>query len=245
MEGDAIMRFLKLLPATLPLLATPAVAQDVQLKDLTVEQASVAQVGTPRPGSLRMSLAADRPDWTYGIGETVGLLLTTNEDAYVTVLDIGPTGRVTQLFPNPYQPDNHVLADSPVEIGGASGARVTVTGTVGAELIKVIASSRPVAMISRSRLRRHAAFFTVDGGVPTVLRDLQVVADQAIQSDAQIAVMNLPLWSVADHVAETPALNWDNPRCTEHSRGSRDRTFQSGDVPLAPLMDRRTACASR
>ena len=36
--------------------------------------------------------------------ETVGLLLTTNEDAYVTVLDIGPTGRVTQLFPNPYQP---------------------------------------------------------------------------------------------------------------------------------------------
>src|SRR6201981_2166494 len=60
-----------------------------------------------------------------------------NEDAYVTVLDVGPTGRVTQLFPNPSQPDNHVLADSPVEIGGASGARVTVTGPVGAELIEV------------------------------------------------------------------------------------------------------------
>jgi Domain of unknown function (DUF4384) len=239
------MRFLKLLAlATFPLLATAAVAHDVQIRDLTVEQATVTQVGTQRPGSLRMSLAADRPDWTYGIGETVGLLLTTNEDAYVTVLDIGPTGRVTQLFPNPYQPDSHVLANSPVEIGGASGARVTVTGTVGAELIKVIASSRPVAMISRSQLRRQGAFFTVDGGVPTVLRDLQVVADQVIQSDAQIAVMNLPLWTVAD-VAGAPALNWDNPRCTEHSRGSRDRTFQSRDVPLAPLMDRRTACASR
>jgi hypothetical protein len=245
-EGDAIMRFLKLLPlAIVPLLATPAVAQDVQFKDLTVEQASVAQVGTPRPGSLRMSLAANRPDWTYGIGENVGLLLTTNEDAYVTVLDIGPTGRVTQLFPNPYQPDNHVLANSPVEIGGASGARVTITGTVGAELIKVIASSRSTAMISQSRLRRHGAFFTVDGGVPTVLRDLQVVADQAIQSDAQIAVMNLPLWTVADHMAGAPSRNWDNPRCTEHPRDSRDRTFQRRDVPLAPLIDRRTACASR
>jgi hypothetical protein len=119
-ERSAIMRFLKFLAlATVPLLATPAVAQDVQLKDLTVEQARVAQVGTQRPGSLRVSLAADRADWTYVVGETVGLLLTTNEDAYVTVLDIGPTGRVTQLFPNPYQPDNHVLANSPVEIGGA------------------------------------------------------------------------------------------------------------------------------
>jgi hypothetical protein len=126
------MRFLKLLAlATVPLLATPAVAQDVQFKDLTVEQAGVAQVGTPRPGSLRMSLAGNRPDLTHGIGDNVGLLLTTNEDAYVTVLDIGPTGRVTQLFPNPCQPDNHVLANSPVEIGGASGARVTVTRSTG------------------------------------------------------------------------------------------------------------------
>jgi hypothetical protein len=88
------MRFLKLLTlATIPLLATPALAQDVQLKDLTVEQASVAQVGMPRPGSLRMSLAANRPDWTYSIGENVGLLLTTNEDAYVTVLRrLSPSG---------------------------------------------------------------------------------------------------------------------------------------------------------
>jgi Domain of unknown function (DUF4384) len=227
-----VMRFLKLLAlATVPLLATQALARDVQFKDLTVEQASVAQVGTPRPGSLRMSLAANRPDWTYGIGETVGLLLTMNEDAYVTVLDIGPTGQVTQLFPNPYQTDNHVLANSPVEIGGASGARVTVTGPVGAELIKVIASKRPMVMISQSRLRRHGAFFAVDGGIPTVLRDLQVVADQSALRDAPIALMNLPLWTVANHVGGAPALSWDNPRCPEHSRGSRDGAFQTRDCP--------------
>jgi Domain of unknown function (DUF4384) len=212
---------LKLLAlAIVPLLATQALAQDVQFKDLTIEQASVAQVDAPRLGSLRVSLAANRPDWTYGIGETVGLLLTMNEDADVTVLDIGPIGRVTQLFPNPYQADNHVLANSPVEIGGASGARVTVTAPVGAELIKVIASKRPMVMICQSRLRRHGAFFTVDGGVPTALRDLQVVADQTAQSDARIALMTLPLWTVASHLAGAPALNRDDPRCTEYSHGS-------------------------
>jgi hypothetical protein len=124
-----------------------------------------------------------------------------------------------------------VFANRPVEIGGASGARVKVTGPVGAELIKVIASRRPVPLISQSRLRRHGAFFTVDGGVPTVLRDLQVVADQTAQSDARIALMNLPLWTVADHVAGAPALNWDNTRCTEHSRGGRDGAFQTRDCP--------------
>jgi hypothetical protein len=108
---------------------------------------------------------------------------------------------------------------------------VTVTGPVGAELIKVIASRRAVPMISQCRLRRHGAFFTVDGGVPMVLRDLQVAADQPAHSDARIALINLPLWTVADHVAGAPALNWEDPRCSEYSRGRRDGVFQTLDCP--------------
>jgi hypothetical protein len=36
--------------------------------------------------------------------------------------------------------------------------------------------------------------------------------DQAPQSDAQIALMNLPLWTVADHVAGAPALKLGTTR---------------------------------
>jgi hypothetical protein len=120
------MRFLNF-PAlvSLPLLASPVAASpDAQFRDLTVQQASTTEARTP-------CVAADRADWTYAVGETVGLRLTSDKDAYVTVVDIGPTGRITQLFPNQCQPDNHVFANSPVEIGGNSGARVTVTGASG------------------------------------------------------------------------------------------------------------------
>ena len=199
--------------ATLPLLATFAMASDAQVRDLTIEQAGAAQIGfpsgypagAPRPGAMQVSLAADRADATYAIGETIRLMLTTSEDAYVTVLDIGPTGQVTPLFPNPYQPDNRVFANRPVEIGGGnSGARVTVTGPVGAELVKVIATSRPVTVISESQLTGGGAFRTVSGGVQTVLRNLQVVADQAAQGDTRIGWVNAPLRTVGGRGA--PAL---------------------------------------
>src|SRR5579863_6777452 len=106
------MRFQKhLLTVALSLLSAAAAAQDAQLRDLTVEQAATAQLSAPRPGSLNVMVVADRGDATYAVGETVRLTLTANEDAFVTVLDIGPTGQVTQLFPNKYQTDNHVVAN--------------------------------------------------------------------------------------------------------------------------------------
>jgi Domain of unknown function (DUF4384) len=199
-KGDTIMRFLKFLAlAALPLLTTPAAASDdaPQFRDLTVEQADVAQAGIPCRCSLKVSLAADRADWTYAIGETVGLLLTTNQDAYVTVLAIGPTGRVSRLFPNSQQPDNHLFANRPVEIGGGSSpARVAATGEAGAELIKVIASSRPVPVIHESQLQGRGSFRTVAGGVETLMRDLQVVGDQATHGEIPLAVLNVVLRTV-------------------------------------------------
>jgi hypothetical protein len=199
------MRVFKLAAlATLPLLATPVVAQDAQLRDLTIEQANVAQAGISRPGSLQVSLSADRVDATYAIGETVRLMLTANEDAYVTVLDVGPAGQVTQLFPNQYQTDNHVFANSAVEIGGGnSGARVTAAGPVGAELVKVIASNKPVTVVSESQLQGRGVFRTVNGGVQTVLRDLQVTADQG---DTRIALVNVPLRTIGSRGAAASTL---------------------------------------
>ncbi len=189
-----------------PVLAEQAKSQ-AQSRDLTVEQSNAAQAGIPHPGSLQVTVTADRPDATYAIGETVRLTITSNEEAYVTVLDVGPTGQVTQLFPNQYQTDNHVFANRPVEIaGGATGARITATGPAGAELVKVIASSKPVTVVSEAQLMQSRGIFrAVDGGVPTVLRDLQVVSDQAAQSDTKIVFANFTLRTVGSRLPATAA----------------------------------------
>jgi hypothetical protein len=191
--------------AALSLATAPALAQD--LRDLSVEQISVAQAGMPRPGSLQLSLSTDRPDATYAIGETVRLVLSADEDAYVTILDVGPSGRVIQLFPNQYQPDNHVYANRPVEVGGGgSGGRITVMGPVGVELIKVIASNRPITVVSEAQLQGSGPFRTIDGGASTILKDLQVTADPIAQSDTRVAMANFTLRTVGVRATAAPAL---------------------------------------
>ena len=93
--------------AILPFLAGNVFADGVD-RDLTVEQATAAAAGVQRPGSLRVAVTTDRADATYATGETVRLFLNVNEDAFVTVLNIGASGKVTQLFPNRAQPDGKV-----------------------------------------------------------------------------------------------------------------------------------------
>jgi len=200
-----------ILIAALALLVGPVLAeqpkQQAQSRDLTVEQSTAAQAGIGRPGSLQVTVTADRPDATYAIGETVHLTITSNEETYVTVLDVGPTGQVTQLFPNQYQTDNHVFANRPVEIaGGATGARITATGPAGAELIKVIASSKPVTIVSEAQLTQSRGIFrAVDGGVATVVRDLQVVSDQAAQNDTKVVFANFTLRTVGSRLPAASA----------------------------------------
>lgn len=202
------MRFSKFtLIGILSILAAPVAAQTPNLRDLTVEQSAAAQAGTSRPSSLQVAVAVDRQDATYAIGEAVHLTLSTNEDAYVTVLDVGPTGQVTQLFPNLYQSDNRVLANQQIEIaGGATGVRVVVSEPVGAELIKVIASSKPLAVVAEGQLTQgRGVFRSVDGGVGAVVRDLQVVADKASENDAKIVFSNFAVHTISARLSAAPA----------------------------------------
>lgn len=200
------MRFSKyLITASLLVLSVAAAAQEQQLRDLTVEQATTAQLSAPHAGSLKATIAPDRADATYAIGESVRLTLTVNENAYVTVLDIGPSGLVTQLFPTKYQIDNHVLANRPVEIaGGATGARIAVAGPTGTELIKVIASNKPITVVPESQLQGNGPFRSVDGGAKALTRDLQVVADAPAPADTKISFTNLALYTISSRAPAAP-----------------------------------------
>ena len=114
------------------LASSAAFADDLTVRDLSVEQKPAEAIVAPHPGTLATSIVADRPDATYAVGETIRLSLTANQESYVTVLDVGPTGMVTQLFPNQFQPDNRLHAGLPVEIAGpTTGARLTVNPPIG------------------------------------------------------------------------------------------------------------------
>ena len=151
-------------------------------RDLTVEQTAVFSVQAPvvpaAAGVQQLSVVAwvDHADNTYAIGEAVRLFVRANKDAYLTVLNVGPTGNTTMLFPNAFQRDARVRAGQTVEIPApGSGAQFRVSGPVGRELIKVIASTNPSSLFAPGQLTQSGAFTLIAGGGRAVARDLQVV----------------------------------------------------------------------
>ena len=171
-------------------------AQDA--RNLTVEQVAFdvvqAPVGAPTANPLNVSAWVDHPDNTYAYGERVRLFVQTNKDAYVTVLNVGPDGATTMLFPNRFGADNRVRANTVTEVPDpASPASIAVTGTTGAELIKVIASTRLVPLFNAAQLASAGPFQTLRTRAGDTARNLSVVMES--QASAE--------WDVYDKVIRT------------------------------------------
>lgn len=145
-------------------------------RTLSVEQTAVYDVRPqPRQDGLDVVSWVDRSDYTYAEGEDVKLFVKTSEDAYVTILNVDPAGQTTILFPNEYQPDNLVRADRVVEVPDpASLSRIVVTGTTGTELIKVIASTEPIAPFEAQQLAAAGPYQVVSTRGQGVARSLAV-----------------------------------------------------------------------
>ena len=161
------------------LVPSPTLADSA--RDLTVEQTAIytVQASTPTAvapaNALNVVAWVDHADNTYAVGEAVRLYVRSNKDAYLTVLNVGPSGNTTMLFPNAAQRDARVGANRTVEIPAqGSGASIRVGGPVGRELIKVIASTSPVPLFDAAKLTGAGPFSMVSGGSRSVARDLQV-----------------------------------------------------------------------
>ena len=168
--------------------AADAADDEATARDLTVEQTSVFSLQAPAAaaaGGLNVVAWVDHADNTYAIGETVRLFVRASKDAYLTVLNVGPTGNTTLLFPNAFQKDARVGANRIVEIPAAgSGASIRVSGpSVGRELIKVIASTSPQPLFEAASLTGAGPFSVVSGGGRSVARDLQLVMDSGTQNE--------------------------------------------------------------
>ena len=116
-------------------LVAPAALADAA-RDVTVEQTAIytVQASTPTAPANALGVVAwvDHADNTYAVGEAVRLFVRSNKDAYLTVLNVGPSGNTTMLFPNAAQRDARVGANQVVEIPArGSGASIRVGGPVG------------------------------------------------------------------------------------------------------------------
>lgn len=153
-------------------------------RSLTVAQTAIYDAGPPSgrtdtdagDDALQVVAWVDRADYTYATGESVRIYVETNRDAYVTVLNTDPAGETTQLFPNRYQSDNFVRANQALEVPDPdSRSRIVVTGAVGDELLKIVASTNPVSLFEGQQLSDSGPFQVVRMQARRTARSLSVV----------------------------------------------------------------------
>lgn len=182
-----------LLAVTLPVRAE----EDPGYRDLSVDQIKAYLVGSPKQSTLKLSSWVDRRDMTYARGEMIKIHVKTNEDAYVTVFNVGPTGKVTQLFPNAFEKSGLIKANTDTEIPSAkSKAEIKVSGDVGGEVIKVFASDKPLKLVPESSLVAGAVFVAVKGDVAEFVRNLEVTAAPTASAQ-KVSIVNMAIKTVA------------------------------------------------
>jgi hypothetical protein len=165
--------------ACLAAFASPALSDEPAVRDITVVQQSFVNIAPPQQ-PFNVTAWVDREDNTYAPGDTLRIFARSNEDAYLTVINIGTSGRATILFPNQVQADSRVRAGQTVQIPGPNaGYSLQVSGPDGTDVIKVFATREPLSLEGALTLAQGGPFRSIQGDMQTAARDIEVVLNES------------------------------------------------------------------
>ncbi|WP_084456767.1 DUF4384 domain-containing protein [Desulfogranum mediterraneum] len=191
--------FMSAIPAVYADMAVPGQAIS---RDLSVEQRPMTDLQVPQ-SDLAVTAWVDHQDNTYRAGDTVTLSIKPNKDAYLTILDVGTSGKVHIIFPNQFQQDNRVRAGQIVQVPGKKqNFDFRVGGPVGSELIKVIATTSATPLIKPGLTSPAGPYKAVHQSAAALAKDLSVVARQDTAN--QYAEYNKVI-RIVDGAAQTAA----------------------------------------
>jgi hypothetical protein len=143
-------------------------------KDLSVEQRHITSLIAPQ-SDLKVTAWVDHDDNTYQFGEDVILNVKTNQDAYITLLDIGTSGKIHIIFPNKYQQDNFLKAGQVVQVPSKNAPfSIKVSAPAGKEVIKVIATTKAKALIEDSQTVKAGPYKAIKKSAQSLSKDLTV-----------------------------------------------------------------------
>lgn len=174
----------------------------------------LAQLENPNP-SFRVRLSIDRetnPVYYFN-RDKISFRVQADRDCYITVLDVGTSGKITVLFPNKLHPDNAVkgnqvyhlpLVDKPT-------FQIAVAPPVGREMVKVIATEKPVNLTGMDFQGMQSAF----AGLPDSLNYAKKLATRV--RDFIVVARPQPGGSTA-----TPTAGWSTDFVTFQIRDPKE-----------------------
>jgi hypothetical protein len=181
------------------LLAGIAQAQTPTTRDLTPVQRPMAEVGAGK-STLKADVWVDRRDQTYQLGDSVGIRVRVNEDAYVSIVNVGSSGRAHVIFPNRFEKENRVRAGEVLELPRGKHYHFKATGQPGTDLIKVVATRKPHRITDDSRLAEAGDYRRYTGTPEALSRDLGVELKEKHEerNDAGAAVADVVIRILPD-----------------------------------------------
>jgi len=120
---------------------------------VTKIRAKVRPVPMERKETITMKVSLNKA--LFVDGEEMSIHVTTDQDAFLHIFNVGQDDSVTVLFPNKYANDNHIAANAglvfPDDSQKAAGIRLRVfvpqTSQGGPDRIKVIATAKKIDLV--------------------------------------------------------------------------------------------------
>jgi hypothetical protein len=157
----------------------PASAETEQslARDLVPSQKPMYQIGSGQSGGeFSVEAWVDNPDLIYRIGQQLKVHVRPKHTAYITVFNVGSSGRTSVIFPNYYQQNSRVYAGQTVTIPADSARwKIDVAGPPGVDFIQVVATREKLDLAELKHLRDSSAdspILSLDRSADSVARDL-------------------------------------------------------------------------
>lgn len=157
---------------------------------IAIDLAVVSAGSAPRPGvSTRDVGVVTTSRAQHRIGDKITVTFRASRRCYLTLLNVGTSGKLTVLFPNALHRDNSIEPNRIYTIPAEGDPfEWHLTGPPGVERLKALATLEPVALLENAFAPDGSVFRTIPAGVAT--RDVSMV-------QKQVASIPEGLWSEA------------------------------------------------
>ena len=115
--------------------------------------------------------------WTektrHKVGDTMKVLFQADRNGYVTLVNVGTSGRITILYPNAYAPNHAVKAGQAYSVPAPGDPYdLTLSGPEGVELVYAVFTTMPTRFVDANFTKD--AFTTVNDKAEEFTRDINV-----------------------------------------------------------------------
>ncbi len=119
----------------------------MEAKDLAVDHISKIHHENP---DFKIQVRPVSKTGKFVIGEEVAFEFKSNKDAYITLIELGTSGKMHVLFPNKYNKNNKVRKGKTYRIpAGKSDYAFKVKGPEGLNYVKAIGTLKPVEILAK------------------------------------------------------------------------------------------------